>query len=321
LPDLTDRSKNYATCYVDNVYADLPGVEKGQVKYIRILEQLYWYPTRGAPVLFDDSFRRSGGTGQGATRIIGIVPVEEDGSAYFQCPSDMAVYFQALDKDFRAVQRMRTHVELAPGEKRSCIGCHETKDISVPLRPMGMALNSEPVKPAPPHWGDSTFISYQDMIQPIFEAKCIKCHGDKEPKGHLQLTATKGKAGYMQSYRSLFGLGAGESFPKNWRRAKVAKPEVWEAMNSKVSFFLNETAGEVTQPMQFGSPQAPLANKLVGDAKHRKMLTDAEMQLIMAWLDVRAPYYDSYYRRKNLVTVTPPDPFSDSREHKIDLER
>ncbi len=317
LPDMTDRSKTYATCYVENVYNDLPGVEKGQVKHLRILEQLFWYPARGGPILFDDSFRRSGGTGQGATRIIGTVPVEPDGSAHFEVPADMPVYFMALDKDYRGIQRMRTHVEFAPGENRSCIGCHETKNLSVPTARMGAALTKAPVRPTPPPWGHSTYISYQDMIQPVFEAKCVTCHGPKDPKGGLMLTATKDKAGYMQSYRSLFGMKPGESFPKNVRRVK--DNPTWDAMNTKVAFFLNETAGEVTQPMQFGSPQAPLAKKLLGDPKHYKLLTREEMQLIMAWLDVRAPYFDSYYQRKitNEVIVRPPDPFGKSREHEI----
>jgi hypothetical protein len=317
LPDMTDRSKTYATCYVDNVYNDLPGVEKGEVKYLRILEQLFWYPSRGGPILFDDSFRRSGGTGQGATRIIGTVPVEPDGSAHFEVPAEMPVYFMALDKHYRGIQRMRTHVEFAPGENRSCIGCHETKNLSVPTARMGAALTKAPVRPTPPPWGHSTYISYQDMIQPVFEAKCVKCHGPKDPKGNLALTASKDKAGYMQSYRSLFGMKPGESFPKNFRRVK--DNPTWDAMNTKVAFFLNETAGEVTQPKQFGSPQAPLAKKLLADPKHYKLLTREELQLIMAWLDVRAPYFDSYYQRKvsNEVIVRPPDPFGQSREHVI----
>jgi hypothetical protein len=297
-------------------------VEKGEVKYIRILDQLFWFPhQRGGAVLFDDSFRRSGGTGQGATRIIGTVPVEPDGSAHFKVPAGIDLYFQALDKDFRGIQRMRTHVEFGRGEKRSCVGCHETRgDMAQALR-MGQALEKPAAQPREPFWGDSTFISYREMVQPVFEKKCVKCHGADNPKGGIDLTATKGERGYMQSYRSLFGLGQGQPIPKSWYRAKPRDQETWDVMNEKVAFFLNETRGEITRPKQFGSPVAPLGKKLAEDPKHRKLLTDDEMELIMTWLDIRAPYWDSYYQRKHHVTINPYDPWGDSREHEIILDK
>ena len=41
-------------------------------------------------------------------------------------PAGKVLYFQALDEDLNEVQRMRSVVQLQPGEQRSCIGCHET---------------------------------------------------------------------------------------------------------------------------------------------------------------------------------------------------
>ena len=57
--------------------------------------------------------------------LVGIVPVYEDGSAFFTVPADRNIYFQALDEAFMEIQRMRTFVNFEPGEQRSCIGCHE----------------------------------------------------------------------------------------------------------------------------------------------------------------------------------------------------
>jgi hypothetical protein len=308
-----DPEKTYATCYVENVYNDLPGVEKGQVKYLRILEQLFWM--EGCE--FTGSFQRPSGTGQGATRVIGIVPVAEDGSAAFEVPSDCPVYFQALDEHYRGIQRMRTHVEFAPGEVRGCMGCHETKSVATPPSPTGLASAKKPVRPTPPPWGDTAFIDYEKMIQPVLEAKCVKCHSGDKPKGNLLLTSKKGPRGFMQSYRSFFGLPAGETFPKS-RHRNAPDNETWKAMTERVCFFFRETNGEVTRPMQFGSPHAPLAKKLVGDPAHRKLLTDGEMRLFMAWLDVRAPYYSHYVRRrKQAVRVKAFEPFGEVRTHKV----
>ena len=62
----------------------------------------------------------------------GVVPVREDGSAHFVVPARKNLFFQALDKDFMEVQRMRSFVNLQPGETRSCIGCHEPKSTAPP---------------------------------------------------------------------------------------------------------------------------------------------------------------------------------------------
>ena len=45
-----------------------------------------------------------------------------DGSAYFEVPADRNLFLQALDKDFRELQRERTYVNYRPGEVRSCTG-------------------------------------------------------------------------------------------------------------------------------------------------------------------------------------------------------
>ncbi len=316
MPSSRDESKTYATVYVENVYADLPGIEKGEVKYIRLLEQLFWFNSGRTRYVFQGSFTTSGGTGQGATRIIGTVPVHDDGSAAFEVPSDMPVYFQALDKDFRGIQRMRTHVEFAPGEVRGCVGCHETRANTAMTRPKGEALSKPAVRPTPPPWGANTFIGYETHIQPVFDKKCAGCHSKAKAKGGIILTKDKGKKGYMQGYRSLFGIKPGEEMPRSFR--KDINP-TFDAMARKVAFFLNQTHGEVTKPKQFGSPQAPVATKLVTDLKHRKLLTNDEMQLIMAWLDVRAPYRNSYSKDKwsNVVEIKPFDPFGEKREHTL----
>jgi hypothetical protein len=88
-------------------------------------------------------------------------------------------------------------------------------------------------------------------------------------------------------------------------------------MHDKVVFILHETHGHVTQPLQFGAPLSPLGKKLAEDPKHRKLVTDDEMRLLMAWLDVRAPYYDHYTRGRKKVMLEPFDPFGEDREHKI----
>ena len=44
----------------------------------------------------------------GEERILGTIPVEPDGSAYFRVPAGLNISFLALDAEGRAVQRMRS---------------------------------------------------------------------------------------------------------------------------------------------------------------------------------------------------------------------
>ena len=62
-----------------------------------------------------------------AKRCWGTVPVEEDGSAHFRSRRLREIYFQALDAEGRELQRMTSAVQVMPGERVSCIGCHEPR--------------------------------------------------------------------------------------------------------------------------------------------------------------------------------------------------
>jgi len=58
---------------------------------------------------------------------LGVVLVAEDGSASFLAPAGKVLYFELLDAEFDELQRMRSVIQLQPGEQRSCIGCHEDR--------------------------------------------------------------------------------------------------------------------------------------------------------------------------------------------------
>ena len=68
--------------------------------------------------------------------MIGTVPLEADGSAYFKVPVDQAVYFQLLDENQMELRRMRSFISFQPGEQRACVGCHETKAVAPPDEPV-----------------------------------------------------------------------------------------------------------------------------------------------------------------------------------------
>ena len=84
-----------------------------------------------------------------ARAVLGTVPVEPDGSVYFETPAGVPIYFQAIDARGMAVQSMRSVTYLHPGEQLTCQGCHERKH-RPPSRPemenLPLALRRPPSK-------------------------------------------------------------------------------------------------------------------------------------------------------------------------------
>ena len=60
------------------------------------------------------------------------MPVEADGSVYFEAPAGQALYFQLLDEHQRAVHTMRSFTGVLPGERRGCVGCHSLHSTAPP---------------------------------------------------------------------------------------------------------------------------------------------------------------------------------------------
>jgi hypothetical protein len=322
LPILAGSASDSATCFLDDVNRDMPGITPGTVRYIRISEQLQWFFGKNdntGPIRWTPGTQHSRNFGYWSwspTRVIGTVPVETDGSAYFKVPSGLAVYFQALDENFMEIRRMRSHVEFKPGEFRGCVGCHETKE-HVPRANDAtgkLALNREPSQPKPPPWGDVALLDYEQLIQPIFDRHCVRCHNATDPQPGLDLAGDRDSCGFAQSYRSLFGIKKDVPTPlgEGYREAFADLPQLesaedalYEAVRKAIYTpggllcLSNHMSGpEVTQPKQFGSHQSRLVLTLLRDETHRKevvMNTD-EWETLMTWVDANAPYYSTYFQ-------------------------
>ena len=132
-PEVEAASSKEATVVVADVYQGLDGVAPGTVKYLRVMEQvprpwsvyLGYQPNDASP---GQMVAISLYTHLSVKVLHGVVPVEKDGSAYFAVPADRNIFFQALDADFMEIQRMRSFVNFQPGERRTCIGCHEHRN-------------------------------------------------------------------------------------------------------------------------------------------------------------------------------------------------
>lgn len=260
---------------VEDIYRGLDGVARGSVKKLRVLEEtarISGIPGGGR--WWNQAFLVSWQGAYTVKNFLGVVPVHEDGSAYFEAPPGRALYLQALDGDGRLVQSMRTFVQATPGVTRSCVGCHESK-ASGPMAASrdARALQRQPSRLQPESWG-SGFVDYPTMIQPILDRHCVRCHGGPE------------------------GIAAGMDLSGGWTWAFNLSYET--LLKNTQSGFLNcvneavKTA-EILPPRTHGSGVAPLGRLLLqGHGGRLPQLTRSERDLLMAWMDGNCNYLGTW---------------------------
>jgi formylglycine-generating enzyme required for sulfatase activity len=173
IPDRVDLASNEGVVYLSDIYAGpgLAGVPRGAVKNLRVFEPHYTYRRMGGHI-------HVGVDGPwDVHRILGTVPVEEDGSAVFKVSANTPIAVQPLDKDGKALQVMRSWFTAMPGEKVSCVGCHEDPN-STPLTKQGVAMTKPPVEIQP--WrGPARGFSFKREVQPVLDRFCVGCHNEQ----------------------------------------------------------------------------------------------------------------------------------------------
>jgi hypothetical protein len=224
---------------------------------------------------------------ENARLLLGTVPVEADGSAYFRAPAGKPLYFQAVDGSGRAVQSMRSAVYLQPGERRACIGCHESPGSAAANRPT-LAMRRAPSRLQAGPEGSHPF-SFPLLVQPVLDRQCVRCHDGQEGPGKSKLALDGEPAKtFTRSYQNL------KPFLRwyEWGGASISQI--------------------ATHPGQIGADASPLT-AILDDATHRPALawTDAERRSVFLWLDANVPFYGTYSHNGQLAqlegkSITPP---------------
>jgi len=266
-----------ATVAVMSIYdADFEWPKDTRIKALRIIQLL---PKSTAP----PNKPRIGIANQtNARAVLGTVPVEADGSAYFEAPVAVPFYFQALDERGLAVQSMRSVTYVHPGERLTCRGCHEPKlalpSDKAPVRPD--AMKRAPSKIRPDVDGSNPF-NYPRLVQGVLDKHCVKCHTenntkkDKKKAPDLRGVITRSH-GWTQSYASLAG---------------------------KYGFYFHVSNGSIRTgvhggsrsiPGKFGAKASPLFQML--EKGHNKLKLPAEdLYRLTLWLDCNSEFYGAYY--------------------------
>jgi len=175
IPSRVDPSRDDALVYIHDVQAGpgLKGVPRGTIRALRVVAYDFGYRGLAGP----DKVGR-GGPWE-VMRIVGTVPIEEDGSAVFRVPARTPLLLQALDAEGKAVQLMRSWFAAQPGENVSCVGCHETpRDTAVPR--VSIASRRAP-REIDAWFGLARGFDFAREVQPVLDRHCVGCHDGSDP--------------------------------------------------------------------------------------------------------------------------------------------
>ncbi|MCP4313378.1 MAG: hypothetical protein GY790_19140 [Bacteroidetes bacterium] len=212
-----------------------------------------------------------------ARRVLGTVPVEEDGSASFYMPPGKSVYFQAVDENGEAIQSMRSATYVQGGEKISCIGCHEKKSQSPnALRNNGLAFKRAPSVIKPEVKGSNPF-SYPLLVQPVLDKLCVSCHDGQKGSNHaFDLQRGDWKEDQYRWYTSYRNL---QKYAWHHGTFMTAGYDLWMSPRS--------IPGEVGAK---ASKLLPLLKK----GHYNVKLNREEMRSIVLWLDCNSDFFGAY---------------------------
>ena len=222
---------NLATILVQDVYQGLAGIPRGSVKQLRLVA----VPPKVQPHMNSPSLGVS--AEDPGKFVLGTVPVEADGSAYFRVPSGVPVFFQALDAGGLAVQTMRTLTYAMPGQTLACVGCHEHRETAPPAGALALAASRSPSKITPGPEG-SWPLRFDQLVQPVLDRQCVECHRpDAKDALAAKLDLTPAKA-----YATLLSFG-GEDLKKHAFERDRSLPGEGTAASSKLWKLLSAPAG------------------------------------------------------------------------------
>jgi len=272
IPDASERVASdkpaEATLALVNVYDSLkPWPEGTRIKSLRIYQILPMsVPSGNPPHAIGLRLPTARDSTNPVRYVLGEVPVEKDGSAYFTVPARKEMFFQALDEDGLAVQSMRSATYLQPEEKLTCQGCHEPRNRTPQVSMVPIAMRRAPSKITPDVDGTNPF-SYPRLVQPVLEKNCLSCHQkhpDKAPRLDREIIVK----GRQKWYASYFSLAPKYGFWKYGDRHR-------------------------TIPGKFGARVSKLY-KMLKKGHNDVKLSDEDMHRITIWLDSSSLFYGVY---------------------------
>jgi formylglycine-generating enzyme required for sulfatase activity len=267
IPDRTTPGVKTASVHIADITSGpgLRGVPRGTVKRLRLFSYHFNYERTGGP--------ESVGLGRvesswDVKRLLGTVAVEADGSACFEIPANTPVSLQPLDADGAALQLMRSWLVGMPGERVSCLGCHEDNRSSVTA---GRALaDTKPVQNVTPFQGAVRPFGFEYEVWPLAQKYCLGCHGD-EAKAPLRAT----------------DQGSEEGKPR--RLLMRDATACYHLVHPYVRRPGPESEMALLNPLEWHASTSPLV-QMLRKGHHGVALDRDAWETLYTWIDLNAPW-------------------------------
>lgn len=246
----------------------LHGVPLEQVRSIRFWQAVpneTWFPNSELDANWGQKLR-----------LLGDVPLQQDGSFKAQIPCDVPFLMSGVDAEGRAIAWHQNLMSLRPGEKQVCAGCHlhDATDSEQRLFEDTMAANAKaivlPVDPQP-------LLEWTADIYPMLTANCAGCHdGSQRPNlaaDSVAVYAELTNHGIAPNSGLIDGV-ATVPWISRYVNAFFSRESLlyWKAAGERLD---GRTDAERTDDFNFGPA-------------HPKRLTDAQLRTLSNWLEAGA---------------------------------
>lgn len=278
LPDRMVAGEKEATVYLADVYngPGLAGIPRGTVKKLRVYTYTFSYPNYGALI---DTVGADGPWDM--RRIIGTVPVNERGGAYFKVPANTPIAIQPLDGEGKAMQIMRSWFTARPGELLSCLGCHEEIS-STANSPMSLDILRKKPSAITPWRGPTRGYTFEREVQPVLDRRCAGCHDGTAGRPDFR----GGRRGPWR-WDSLEGSHWVPGMSGNFSNAYFELHRYVRHPGIESGMYLNP-------PMEFHADSSELV-KILRKGHHGVELSAEDWDRLVTWIDLNAPYH-GYWR-------------------------
>ncbi|HQH51807.1 MAG TPA: SUMF1/EgtB/PvdO family nonheme iron enzyme [Candidatus Hydrogenedentes bacterium] len=264
IPDKVRLDSKDATVYLADIYQGdgLKDIPRGTVKTLRLFAMHYTYPKMGGHM-------HIGVEGPwDVHRILGTVPVFDDGSAVFTVPANTPIAVQPLDDRGRALQVMRSWFTAMPGEILSCVGCHEKQNMGPPVT-RTLASRTRPAA-IEPWYGPARGFSFKRDVQPALDQFCVGCHNGQEGRPDFARKDQNGWNNFTPSYLALHPYVRRPGPESDYH---LATPMEWHADTS-----------ELIQMLEKGH--------------HGVKLDDEAWDRLYTWIDLNVPDHGTWHEHR-----------------------
>ena len=280
IPSRIQLAQRDATVYLADIYQGpgLKGFPHGTIKRLRIGTHHYRYFGNG------DTRASSLEGGWDVKRILGTVPVNEDGSALFRVPANTPLFVQPLDADGKAQQVMRSWFTAMPGEFLSCVGCHERQNDVPPSVYSAAAIGQAPSAIEPWH-GPVRGFSFDREVQPVLDRRCVRCHNEQpHDRGGEQIATIDLRAKRLHQLPPM-----AESSKRNTQTSDTDYSPAYLALQRYVRRPGYESDYHMPKPAEYEADTSSLV-QLLKKGHYNVQLTQGEWERLYTWIDYNIPY-------------------------------